>query len=119
MADPTTIVRTYIEMWNETDPQRRRDLVAQTLTDDAHYLDPIMSGHGPDEISEMIGGAQQQYPGHRFTLVSGPDVHHDRVRFTWSLAPAAGAPIAIGTDFATTAGDGRMRDITGFLEPAA
>jgi hypothetical protein len=41
------------------------------------------------------------------------------VRFTWSLAPAAGGAIAIGTDFATTADDGRMRDITGFLEPVA
>ena len=50
MSDPTTIVRTYIEMWNETDPQRRRELVSETLTDDARYLDPIMAGTGPDEI---------------------------------------------------------------------
>jgi hypothetical protein len=118
MPDPTILVRTYIEMWNETDPQRRRELVAQTVTDDARYLDPIMSGSGPDGISEMIGGAQEQFPGHRFALVSGPDVHHDRVRFTWALAPTAGDPVAIGTDFATTAEDGRLRDITGFLEPA-
>jgi hypothetical protein len=119
MPDPTTVVRTYIEMWNETDPRRRRKLVSEAVTDDACYLDPIMSGNGADEISEMIGGAQGQFPDHRFALVSGPDVHHDRVRFTWSLAPEAGEPIAIGTDFVTTAGDGRMRDITGFLEPAA
>ena len=119
MPDPTTIVHTYIEMWNETDAQRRRELVSQALTDDARYLDPLMAGDGPDEISAMIAGAQQQFPGHRFTLVSGPDVHHDRVRFTWSLAPNGGEPVAVGTDFATTAEDGRMRDITGFLEPAA
>ncbi|MBV9414471.1 MAG: nuclear transport factor 2 family protein [Solirubrobacterales bacterium] len=119
MPDPTTIVHTYIEMWNETDSQRRRELVSQALTDDARYLDPLMAGDGPDEISEMIAGAQKQFPGHRFTLVSGPEVHHDRVRFTWSLAPNGGEPVAVGTDFATTAEDGRMRDITGFLEPAA
>jgi SnoaL-like protein len=119
MPDPTSIVHTYIEMWNETDPARRRRLVSETITDDARYLDPLMAGSGADEISDMIAGAQAQYPGHRFALVSGPDAHHDRVRFTWSLAPAGGDPIAIGIDFATTAGDGRMRDITGFLEPAA
>jgi hypothetical protein len=119
MPDPTTIVRTYIEMWNETDPQRRRELVADTVTDDASYLDPLMSGQGPDGISDMIAGAQQQFPGHRFELVSGPDAHHDRVRFTWSLGSPDGQPVAIGVDFATTADDGRMRDITGFLEPAA
>ena len=119
MLDPTTVVRTYIEMWNETDPQRRRELVTQTVTDDARYLDPMMSGDGPDGITEMIGRAQRQFPGHRFALVSGPDAHHDRVRFTWSLGSAAGETVAVGVDFATTADDGRMRDITGFLEPAA
>lgn len=119
MTDPTTIVRTYIEMWNETDPERRRELVARTVTDDARYLDPTMSGEGPDGISEMIGSAQQQFPGHRFALVSGPDAHHDRVRFVWSLGSAAGDSVAVGVDFATTADDGRMREITGFLEPAA
>jgi hypothetical protein len=119
MSDPNVIVRSYIEMWNETDPHRRRELVSEVVTDDASYLDPIMSGNGPDEISEMIAGAQAQFPGHTFALVDGLDAHHDRVRFTWSLAPAAGDPIAIGTDFVTTAGDGRMRDITGFLESAA
>ncbi len=109
MTDPTTSVRTYIEMWNETDPERRRQLVSETLTDDATYLDPIMAGNGADEISDMIGAAQAQFPGHSFALVSGPDVHHDRVRFTWSLSPAAGDPVAVGVDFATTADDGRIR----------
>jgi hypothetical protein len=119
MPDPTTVVHNYIAMWNETDPERRRRLVAETVTDDASYLDPVMSGRGPDGISEMIGGAQQQFPDHRFALVSGPDAHHDRVRFTWSLGSPDGQPVAIGVDFATTTDDGRMRDITGFLEPAA
>ncbi len=67
----------------------------------------------------MIGGAQEQYPGHRFALVTGPDTHHDRVRFSWSIAPEGGEPIAIGVDFATVADDGRMNSITGFLDPAA
>ena len=58
-------------------------------------------------------------PGHRFTLIAGPEAHHDRVRFTWSLAADGAAPVAIGVDFARLAGDGRMRSITGFLEPAA
>jgi hypothetical protein len=106
-------------MWNETDPQRRRELVAETVTADASYLDPIMRGVGVDEISDMIAAAQSQFPGHRFELVSGPDVHHDRVRFTWSLGPAAGEPVALGVDFATVADDGRLRDITGFLEAPA
>ena len=117
MPDPTTIVRTYIEMWNEPDPDRRRELVSETLTADASYLDPMMAGTGVQQITDMIGAAQEQFPGHRFELVSGPDVHHDRMRFTWSLGSAAGEAVAVGVDFATTAEDGRMRNVTGFLEP--
>ncbi len=119
MISTTTIVDSYIEMWNETDPVRRREIVAMTVSEDAEYLDPLMSGFGVDGINEMIAGAQQQYPGHRFTLVSEPDAHHDRVRFSWTIAPPAGGPIAIGHDFATVAEDGRLRSITGFLEHAA
>jgi hypothetical protein len=119
MSDTDTLVNTYIAMWNETDPHERRELVAQTVTEDASYLDPVMIGEGIDGISAMIAGAQAQFPGHRFTLISGPDVHHDRARFSWSLAPNGGEPVAIGVDFATLAADGRMRSVTGFLEPAA
>ena len=36
MTDPNTIVERYLAMWNETDPARRRTLVARTVTEDAH-----------------------------------------------------------------------------------
>ena len=114
MADSRDVVDRYIAMWNETDPDRRRELVAQTVTEDANYLDPLMAGEGIDGISEMIAGAQEQFPGHRFALVAGPDAHHDRVRFTWHLQGPDG-PVAVGTDFATVAEDGRLQDVTGFL----
>jgi SnoaL-like domain len=119
MPDTDTTVSRYIEMWNETDARRRRELVAQVVSDNATYLDPLMAGQGVDGIDAMIAGAQQQYPGHRFTLVAGPDAHHDRVRFMWSLSVDGGNPIAVGVDFATLDDDGRMRSITGFLEPPA
>ncbi len=86
MSDAGKLVNGYIAMWNEVDPQRRRALVVQTVTDDASYLDPVMAGEGIDGIDTMIAGAQQQFPGHRFALISGPDAHHDRIRFSWSLA---------------------------------
>ena len=114
MPDPMTIVRTYIEMWNESDPHRRTELVSATLTADASYLDPLMSGTGVQEISE-IGAAQQQFPGHRFEPVSGPDVHQDRMQFTWSLEGLeTGEPaVAVGVEFATV-DVVRIRPVTGF-----
>jgi hypothetical protein len=75
-----------------------------------------MSGDGVAGIDAMIATAQQQFPGHRFTLAAGPDAHHDRVRFAWALSPDGGDPIARGVDFAVLAEDGRLRSVTGFLE---
>ncbi len=119
MTDVDRLVEDYLAMWNEPDPDARRALVARTLTDDATYLDPVMSGEGVDGISAMIGAAQAQFPAHRFTLHTGPDAHHDRLRFSWSLATNGGAPVAVGTDYVTVSDDGRMRAITGFLETGA
>ncbi|HEX6021042.1 MAG TPA: nuclear transport factor 2 family protein [Solirubrobacter sp.] len=111
----TNTINTYIEAWNETDPERRRALVAEAFSEDARYLDPLMSGEGQDGIAEMIGAAQAQFPGHRFELSFGPDAHNDVVRFAWTLHGANG-PVANGVDFGKVAEDGRLRDVTGFLE---
>jgi len=120
MTDITTVVHNYIALWNETTPEDRRALVADTFADESSYLDPLMSGAGHAGIDAMVAGAQKQFPGARFELSQGPDQHHDRVRFAWTLVSTAdGAPVAAGVDFATVAADGRLRDVTGFLEPAA
>jgi hypothetical protein len=110
-----TVVETYIASWNEADDARRRELVAATFSDDGRYLDPLMAGEGTDGITAMIGAAQAQFPGHRFELTFGPDAHHDVVRFAWSLV-GEGGTAAKGVDFATVADDGRLRNVTGFLE---
>ena len=118
MPDVTSVVDGYIAMWNETSPERRRAIIAETWTEDARYVDPIMEGEGPGGIDAMVAGAQQQFPGHRFVLASGPDTHHDRMRFTWQLVGENGDAVATGTDVAVVAEDGRLRDVTGFLEAA-
>jgi hypothetical protein len=111
------VVDTYIASWNEGNEARRRELVAQAFTADARYVDPLMAGEGTDGITAMIGAAQTQFPGHRFELAFGPDAHNDVVRFAWRLVGDNG-PVAGGTDFATVADDGRLRNVTGFLETA-
>jgi hypothetical protein len=119
-TDIASVVNGYIAVFNEADTERRRALIAETFTSDATYLDPLMSGDGPDGIDAMVAGAQEQFPGQRFELTAGPDHHHDRVRFAWRMVGEdGGAEVARGVDFATLDGDGRLRSVTGFLEPAA
>jgi SnoaL-like domain len=116
MTDVTTVVDGYIAMWNEPSDDARREIIARTWADDATYVDPLLQGDGPDGISAMIAGAQQQFPGHRIELTAGPDAHHDRVRFAWRMLDPNGTTAIAGVDFATLAPDGRLRDVTGFIE---
>ena len=120
MTDVSTTIDNYIAIWNEADAERRRRLIARTWSEDATYVDPLMSGEGHDGIDSMVAAAQEQFPGHRFELSEGPEAHHDRVRFTWQLVPENGGTVAaVGFDFGELAPDGRLRSVTGFLSPAA
>jgi SnoaL-like domain len=116
MTEVATVIDDYIAIWNEGSDERRRELIARTYADDATYVDPMLQGDGPDGINAMIAGAQQQFPGHRIELTAGPDAHHDRVRFAWRMLNPEGATAIAGVDFATLADDGRLREVTGFLE---
>jgi len=120
MTDLDTLVDRYVAIWNETDPARRRDLIAETWTEDASYLDPLMGGEGRDGIDAMVAEVQARFPGHRFCRTGPVDAHHDRLRFGWELGPAAGPALAGGLDVRVLDGD-RLRSITGFLDfaPAA
>ena len=113
-ADAARLVDRYIEAWNETDPAARRDVIARTYTEDATYLDPLLSGVGHAGIDTMIGAAQPQFGGARFRLTGDIDAYHDVVRYAWALGPED-APLLSGVDFGVIA-DGRFRSITGFFD---
>lgn len=116
MQATTDLIEGYIASWNEGDPGRRRALIARTFTEGATYLDPMMQGEGQAGIEAMIAAVQERFPGLRFRLAGKVDGHHDRVRFSWELAPPEGAALARGTDFAVLAADGRLQSVTGFLD---
>lgn len=118
MHNPAAIARHYLAAWNERAPAARRAQVAQVFAADASYLDPLMQGAGIDGIDAMIGAAQQQFQDHRFVLRGTPDGHNDVVRFGWTLHAPDGKAVAHGLDVATVTLDGRLADVTGFLDQA-
>lgn len=102
-------------MWNETNAQRRRDIIAKLWTDNARYVDPLMAGDGPAGIDAMVQGVQQRFPGFRFKLTGKVDGHNDRLRFGWELGDGNNpAPVA-GVDIGVVAANGRLQSITGFI----
>ena len=110
------LIDRYIATWNETDGGRRRDLIARTWTESAVYLDPMLQGEGRDGIDAMIISVQERFPGHRFRRTGDVESHHDRVRFTWELAPETGDPVVSGTDFGLVTPENRLQAITGFFD---
>ena len=118
MSNLTELIDRYIAMWNETDPDRRCTLIANLWTQDAHYLDPVLQGEGQSGIDEMVAVVHQRFPAHRFRRTSDVDSYHDRVRFSWELAPEGGAAVVSGIDFGILAGD-RLRMVTGFFDHVA
>ncbi len=112
----TDLIDRYIDAWNETDRQRRGDLIARTWAEGASYLDPVLQGEGREGINAMIDGVQERFPGHRFRRIGEVESHHDRVRFTWELTPENGEPVVKGTDFGTVTQDNMLQTITGFFD---
>jgi hypothetical protein len=118
MTDAKDVVDRYFAMWNETDAGKRRELIAATFTEDARYLDPMLEGEGRQGIDAMVATVHQRFPGYRFRRTGHVDRHHDRLRFSWELAPAGGPVFADGVDFGVVTPDGRLSAITGFIDHA-
>jgi hypothetical protein len=116
--DITATVDAYFAMLNEADDARRLALARRAWADDASFVDPMFSASGgPEAISEAIGGAQAQFPGHVLTRTSGIDAHHSLVRFSWQLADPDGNVVVDGLDVAIVADDGRLSRLAGFFGP--
>ena len=115
------VVDTYLAMWNESDPDARRDLIESAMTADARYVDPMADVTGTEAMGQLISAVQEQFPGHRFELHTAPDAHHDCFRFRWALVADGGdgEPVAIGLDIATLSADGRLSSVIGFLDPVS
>ncbi len=118
MTDPTSLVERYIDLFNQTDPDRRRQGVADLFADQARYVDPNVDLAGHDQLEAFIAATQETFPGYRFTLGSRPDRHHDQVRFTWhATAPDANEPAYIGFDVIVHSHD-RIDHVLGFVDRA-
>ena len=115
MTDLATTVDTYLEGWNETQPDRRAELIDQAWAVDGRLIDPPLDATGRTEISAMAASLQSQFPDHRFRRSSAIDEHHGHFRFTWELVASNGTVALTGLDVGELAADGRIARITGFF----
>lgn len=114
-AQAERCIDAYVSAWNEPEPEKRRQRLAQVLTDDCVYCDPAALADGRAAIIEVIGRVQSRYPGGRIERTSVVDVHHHACRFGWRLVRADGKALPESIDFVEFARDGRIRRVTGFF----
>jgi hypothetical protein len=117
MTDVNAVIARYLDTWNEPDADRRGKGVAELWTEDGGYTDPLAAVTGHQGVEAVIAGARDMFKGHTFRLAGPVDAHHDIARFTWELIPAGGGePVVVGFDVAVFAGDGRIKQVYGFLD---
>lgn len=115
MTTADQIAERYIEVWNETDPERRRAMLAEYWAEDAAYADPMMCASGRRDIAAMMDQVHERFPGFRFALDGKVDHYANNIRFCWTFGPAAEPDLIKGSEFAV-AEDGRLRSVTCFLD---
>lgn len=110
-------VARYFEAWNAGEPEALTKAVAAAWTADGSYTDPLADVRGHEQIAAVITASHEQFPGFAFRLTGAVDGHHDTARFSWELVNEAdgSAPVA-GSDVITLDGEGRIRQVLGFLD---
>ncbi len=116
MSNVEEIVKRYIASFNETDPVRRRSLIAELYTPDGGYTDPNHDLERPEQIEEFVAATQAQLPGYALSLGGPIDAHHQQARFNWhATAPGESEPSCVGFDVIVTDND-RIRQVYGFVD---
>ena len=131
---PTTGVnqlsQRYIALWNEPDPDRRRQIIESVWTEDGiHILQPpeeirqvaarpgiglraILEARGYAELEARAGTAYEEWVGSQgLSFRRRDDVERlgDVVKFHWEAVDGDDAVFAVGLTFLLLAADGRVR----------
>lgn len=115
MAEFDELVERYIKVWNETDADKRRELITKTFTEGTYFVDPLQEGEGRSGIETLVTSVQGKFPEHRFHRAGAVDACRDHIRFRWVLAADGGDAFVEGTDFAQVV-EGRLHRVTGFFD---
>jgi hypothetical protein len=103
-ADLEQAVDGYVAAWNETDPVRRAELLAASVTDDFEFTGPTGTFRGREAVEGLIVALQTRMAG-AVVARSGPV---EGGTFRWAIVTAAGLPLLEGVDEVEAAGDGRL-----------
>ena len=114
MATLTEIVDVYCAAWNAPDPQRRRELLEQSVPVTVRYTDRGVDVTGLDALADHLGAVLERRPGAQVLRTSEVDAHHAVARFDRHVV-RDGSELVRGVDFVDVDADGRLARVVGFL----
>ena len=109
-------MQVYFEAFAEEDPERRRALLAECLTEEAEIWGPQKVFKGYEAISEKIDGFHGRMPGARLVLASGINIFLNNARFAVAIVGEDGTVIHKGEAVNEFAEDGRIFRVLPFWE---
>lgn len=116
-----SFISRYLDMWHESDAQRRREITLSLLAEDAENITRRFTVRGLAEILPRVDRAHQEWvasKGFVFRPLGSPDTHNNLVKFFWEMLPRSGGPVAArGLDIFVLHEDGRIRSLYQFSEP--
>lgn len=93
MSDVEALVRKYVAVWEETDPERRRAAIADLWAEDGVEFVEGARFRGFAELEERVAGAYKAFVetgDYNVTSADDVSVHQDIVTFTIQLVARRG-----------------------------
>jgi hypothetical protein len=102
MSTARDLVEKHLEIWSDTDRDRRRKEIYKLYTVNSKGYDPFYPDVivGRDALMTLIDEIQMKFPMFAFSIISGTfDEHHGAVRFKWYFGPVGNSQAITGQDF--------------------
>jgi hypothetical protein len=95
------LLKDHIQLWNETDQEKRILLASKIYSDDIQVIDPNLILNGRDEIVNFIGTLLDKNPKFHFTLPKPAEIHHEKAILSWHFGPDSNPDLISGYDIFT------------------
>jgi hypothetical protein len=120
VVDPTDLTNRYLEVWNEKDEARRNAAIRALWAEGGGHVAPSIEVFGYEALEARVARTHQRWvveEGYRFASRGNSTAHHNAVKFTWEMVPAAGGEAeSVGVDLFLLDDDGRVRCVYQFIE---
>lgn len=115
-ADAPEVLRHYLRMWNERDPDVIRAHLDRCVGDDCWWVDPLHQHTGRDALEANVREFRSTYPDADLGLGSNIDSHNGRHRYEWFITSSPGELLLRGFDVVTVdQATGMINRVDGFF----